>query len=151
MCTLLKNILKLLNRLQLMVGQRKKLIELYSDFSVLVGDDMKDKLKKQYQTTCHYIHWYIQVEKWDVIIAFDSSGTVNKHEDFVNKQEELASRKGIKIEERDLESKYCEIYNYLPNVESDGPSAAHPCTLCYIPYLPNDKVKKISRPCVEYL
>lgn len=88
--------------------------------------------------------------KVDVIIAFDSSGTVNDHEEFVKNQEILASRRGIKIEKRDVESKYCEIYNYLPNVESDGPSAANPCTLCYIPYLPNDKVKENFKPCVEY-
>jgi phospholipase A2 len=84
--------------------------------------------------------------KVDVIIAFDSSGTVNNHKDFVMNQEILASRRGIKIEKRDVESKYCEIYNYLPSVESD----AHPCTLCYIPYLPNDKVKKNFTPCVEF-
>jgi len=109
--------------------------------------------------------------KVDVIIAFDSSGTANIHEDFVKKQEdsvkkqeefvmkqkefvkkqeELASHRGIKIEERDVESKYCKIYNYLPNVESDGSSAAHPCTLCYIPYLRNDKVKENFTPCADY-
>jgi hypothetical protein len=88
--------------------------------------------------------------KVDVIIAFDSSGTVNDHDDFIKKQEELASRRRIKIKDRDLESKYCEIYNYE---KSDDSSAAHPCTLCYIPYLPN-KVKnengEIFTPCVEY-
>uniref|UniRef100_U9THW9 Lysophospholipase n=1 Tax=Rhizophagus irregularis (strain DAOM 181602 / DAOM 197198 / MUCL 43194) TaxID=747089 RepID=U9THW9_RHIID len=155
---------------------KEKLIELYSDFSVLVGDDMKDKIEETsiFLPADNHYHGFMvsklrfelldsgvsndlplyplvhSSRKVDVIIAFDSSGTVNKHEDFVKKQEELASRKGIKIEERDLESKYCEIYNYLPNVESDGPSAAHPCTLCYIPYLPNDKVKKNFAPCVEY-
>jgi hypothetical protein len=61
----------------------------------------------------------------DVIIAFDSSGTVVNHDDFIKKQEELASRRGIKIKERDI-SKYCEIYKYE---KSDSSSAAHPCTL----------------------
>ncbi|CAB4491949.1 unnamed protein product [Rhizophagus irregularis] len=118
---------------------KEKLIELYSDFSVLVGDDMKDKIEETsiFLPADNHYHGFMvsklrfelldsgvsndlplyplvhSSRKVDVIIAFDSSGTVNKHEDFVNKQEELASRKGIKIEERDLESQE----NFAPCVE----------------------------------
>jgi hypothetical protein len=81
--------------------------------------------------------------KVDVIIAFDSSGTANYPEDFEKKQDELASRRGIKIE-HGVKSKYCKIYKYVKNDDSST------CTLCYTPYLCNDKVKENFEPCVEY-
>lgn len=82
--------------------------------------------------------------KVDIIIGFDSSSQIIKHEYFEQEQLLFTSRKGITKVARDVENKYCEIYDYIPTGSSDGYTtpAAHPCTFCYLPYLPNDKVDK---------
>src|SRR6266542_1473541 len=82
--------------------------------------------------------------KVDIIIGFDCSSQIIKHEFFEQEQSVFTSRKGITSVARDVENKYCEIYDYIPNGKSDGYTtpAAHPCAFCYLPYLPNDKVDK---------
>ncbi|CAI2174221.1 16345_t:CDS:10 [Funneliformis geosporum] len=82
--------------------------------------------------------------KVDIIIGFDSSSQIIKHEYFEQEQLIFTSRKGITRVARDVENEYCEIYDYIPTGSSDGYTtpAAHPSIFCYLPFLPNEKVDK---------
>lgn len=82
--------------------------------------------------------------KVDIIVGFDCSSQIIKHEYFESEQKVFTARKGINSVPRDVENKYCEIYDYVPTGQSDGYTtpAAHPCVFVYLPYLPNEKVDK---------
>ncbi|CAB4407718.1 unnamed protein product [Rhizophagus irregularis] len=84
----------------------------------------------------------------DIIIGFDCSSQIINHDFFEQEQSVFTSRKGITKVARDVENKYCEVYDYVPNGKSDGyttPAVYH-STFCYLPYLPNDKVDKTFVP-----
>ncbi|GET01214.1 cytosolic phospholipase A2 beta-like [Rhizophagus clarus] len=163
---------------------KDKVTSLGREFGSLLGANMKDEIEDQnlFHPADNYYHGFDANQlkfklldsgvsddlplyplsrpnrEVDIIIAFDTSGTVNKHKKFEENQKRHASYRGIKIEERDVKSKYCEIYNYYLPVESkdDSKYTAHLCTFFYIPYLPNDKVKKIDKvnenfnPCKDF-
>ncbi|CAG8562860.1 1096_t:CDS:2, partial [Cetraspora pellucida] len=89
--------------------------------------------------------------KIDVVIGFDCSSVIVGRDLFEKEQTEFCAIRGFERNPRDLTNQFCEIHDYTPNGKSNGycPPAEHPFTLCYFPYLPNDKVDPNFKPATE--
>ncbi|CAG8696624.1 16018_t:CDS:2, partial [Racocetra fulgida] len=89
--------------------------------------------------------------KIDIVIGFDCSSVIVGRELFDKEQKEFCATRGFEHIERDKTNQYCEIHDYTPNGKTNGycPPAEHPFTMCYFPYLPNDKVDPKFIPATE--
>ncbi|CAG8461573.1 5682_t:CDS:2 [Ambispora leptoticha] len=92
--------------------------------------------------------------KIDIIIGVDSSSQIIDHKYFEDEQRIFTARRGLKRVRREgiPESKYIEVYDYIPTNETDNdytPAANHESTLIYMPFLPNEKVDKDFVPSTE--
>ncbi|CAG8548841.1 4060_t:CDS:2 [Dentiscutata heterogama] len=89
--------------------------------------------------------------KTENVVRFDCSSVIVGRELFEKEQKEFCEIRGFERNARDTTNKYCEIHDYTPNGKSNGycPPAEHPFTLCYFPYLPNDKVDPKFIPATE--
>ncbi|CAG8552729.1 8090_t:CDS:2, partial [Scutellospora calospora] len=87
----------------------------------------------------------------EIVIGFDCSSVIVGRELFETEQKVFCETRGFVRKERDLTNKYCEIHDFTPNGATNGfcPPADHPFTLCYFPYLPNDKVDPKFIPSTE--
>ncbi|CAG8479875.1 3856_t:CDS:2 [Ambispora gerdemannii] len=92
--------------------------------------------------------------KIDIIIGIDSSSQTIDHKYFEGEQKLFTLRRGLKRVRREgiPESKYIEVYDYIPTNKTDNdytPAANHESTLIYMPFLPNEKVDKDFVPSTE--
>ncbi|KAF0539673.1 FabD/lysophospholipase-like protein [Gigaspora margarita] len=89
--------------------------------------------------------------KIEIVIGFDCSSVIVGRELFEKEQKEFCEIRGLDRNPRDTTNKFCEIHDYTPNGKTNGycPPAEHPFTLCYFPYLPNDKVDPKFIPATE--
>lgn len=81
--------------------------------------------------------------KIDVVIGFDCSSVIIDHKYFDEEQDIFCNRRGFNRVARDVSNKYCEVYDYIPTGKTDDedlPPARKQFVLCYLQYLPNDKV-----------
>ncbi|CAJ0911753.1 2227_t:CDS:2 [Entrophospora sp. SA101] len=90
----------------------------------------------------------------DIIIGFDCSSQINKHEYFEEEQKIFTERRGINSVPVDVDSnKYCEIYDYQANgISGDGFTPVFrkdSCKFVYLPFLENSKVDDKFIPCTE--
>ncbi|CAG8572805.1 10206_t:CDS:10 [Funneliformis mosseae] len=89
----------------------------------------------------------------DVIIAFDSSGSSESLDFFEEVHSQFTKRKGITSKKLEGNDKYCVMYDYsyTPNgkrqdATTNGTPDSRQMKLCYLPFVPHEKVDKNFMP-----